>query len=580
MDKKELTKILNETATLLELKDSSFFKVRAYRSAARSLESSDINIDKNISTSELQKIKGIGKGIAGHIADIVNKGSFKEYEELKASTPAGLADMLKIPGMGAKKVKYLYDNLGVTSTVDLEKACMEDRLLNLPGFGKKTQDNILKGIGIVKKYSEKYLYGEIIIEAEKILEKIKQNRYVKRASLGGSVRRKKEIVKDIDIVASTDSPDKVMDYFTSLEEAEDIIARGDTKSSIRLKTGINVDIRTVEDWQFPYALHHFTGSREHNTSMRSMARKAGVKMNEYGLFKNGDIIKCRNEEDIFEFFSMQYIPPELRENYGEIEAAKKGMLPELINDKDIRGLIHIHTTYSDGKMTLEQISKKAQEMGLEYIGISDHSKSAYYAGGLSIQDIEAQLDEIDSLNKSFKRFKIFKGIESDILNDGSLDYNDRILEKFDFVIIAIHSNFNMTKEQITERIVKAMQNRHAAILAHPTGRLLLSRDPYEVDIEAIIDAAQKNNVDIELNSSPFRLDLDWRYLKYAKERNIKIFIDPDAHSLENLYDYRFGVNIARKGWLEKDGIANTMDAQNLDNYFKKKKETRKDESGQ
>jgi len=219
-------------------------------------------------------------------------------------------------------------------------------------------------------------------------------------------------------------------------------------------------------------------------------------------------------------------------------------------------------------------------MGLEYIGISDHSKSAYYAGGLSIQDIEAQLDEIDSLNKSFKRFKIFKGIESDILNDGSLDYNDRILEKFDFVIIAIHSNFNMTKEQITERIVKAMQNRHAAILAHPTGRLLLSRDPYEVDIEAIIDAAQKNNVDIELNSSPFRLDLDWRYLKYAKERNIKIFIDPDAHSLENLYDYRFGVNIARKGWLEKDGIANTMDAQNLDNYFKKKKETRKDESGQ
>jgi DNA polymerase (family X) len=578
MDKKELTNILNDTATMLELKDSSFFKVRAYRSAARSLESSDINFDKNISISELKKIKGIGTGIAGHIADIINTGSFKEYEGLKASTPSGLFDMLKIPGMGAKKVKYLYDNLGITNTVDLEKACREDRLLDLPGFGKKTQDNILKGIGIVKKYSEKYLFGEIITESEKILEKIKQNSYVKRASLGGSVRRKKEVVKDIDIVASTDNPDKVMDYFTSIEEAEDIIARGDTKSSIRLKTGINVDIRTVEDWQFPYALHHFTGSREHNTAMRSMAKKSGIKMNEYGLFKNGDIVKCRDEEDIFNFFSMQYIPPELRENYGEIEAAKKGMLPKLIKDSDIKGLIHIHTTYSDGRMTLEQVSKKAQEMGLEYMGISDHSKSAYYAGGLSIKDLKLQFEEIDSLNKSFKEFKIFKGIESDILNDGSLDYDEEILEKFDFVIIAIHSNFNMTKKQITERIIRAMKNRYSTILAHPTGRLLLSRDPYEVDIEAVIDAAQKNNVDIELNSSPFRLDLDWRYLKYAKEKNVKISINPDAHSIDNLYDYRFGVNIARKGWLEKDDVVNTLNAQKIDNYFKEKRKARKDEN--
>jgi DNA polymerase (family X) len=578
MDKKELINILNDTATMLELRDSSFFKVRAYRAAARSLESSDINIDKNISILELKKIKGIGAGIAGHIADIINTGSFEEYEELKANTPAGLFDMLKIPGMGAKKVKYLYDNLGVTNTVDLEIACREDRLLDLPGFGKKTQDNILKGIGIVKKYSEKYLYGEIITESEKILEKIRQNSYVKRASLGGSVRRKKEIVKDIDIVASTKNPDKVMDFFTSIKEAEDIIARGDTKSSIRLKTGINIDIRTVEDWQFPYALHHFTGSREHNTAMRSMAKKSGIKMNEYGLFKDGDIIKCRNEEDIFNFFSMQYIPPELRENYGEIEAARKGALPKLIKYDDIKGLIHIHTTYSDGKMTLEQVSKKAQEMGLEYIGISDHSKSAYYAGGLSINDLKLQFEEIDSLNKSFKEFKIFKGIESDILNDGSLDYDEEVLEKFDFVIIAIHSNFNMTKKQITERIIKAIENRYSTILAHPTGRLLLSRDPYKVDIEAVIDAAQKNYVDIELNSSPFRLDLDWRYLKYAKERNVKIFINPDAHSIDNLYDYRFGVNIARKGWLEKDDVVNTMDTQKIDNYFKEKRKTRKNGS--
>ena len=571
MDKKEIAKILNETATLLELKDADFFKVRAYRGAARALDTSEVELGADTAIKDLQEIKGIGKNIAGHITDLIASGTFAEYDKLKASTPPGLMEMLKIPGMGAKKVKFLFDKLGISDTETLEQACLENKLAVLPGFGDKTQENILKGIHAVKKYQEKFLYGQIIGQAESMLERVEESSFVKRASLGGSVRRKKEIVKDIDIVASSDKPEKVMELFTTLEDVEDVIARGSTKSSIRLKNGINADIRTVEDWQFPYALHHFTGSKEHNTAMRSMAKKSGIKMNEYGLFKDGELIKAESEEDIFKVFGMQYIPPELRENHGEIEAAKNNDLPDLVECSDIKGIIHIHTTYSDGKMTIEQAAKKAAGMGLSYIGISEHSRSAWYAGGLREEDIDAHLEEIDRLNEKYKDLTIFKGIESDILIDGKLDYDDHLLEKFDFVIIAIHSNFNMPKKDITKRIIKAMENPRAAILAHPTGRLLLARDPYEVDMEEIIDAASEKGVDLELNASPFRLDLDWRYGKYVKDKKVKVFINPDAHTMDGLYDYRFGINIARKGWLEADDIANTMDAGNMAKYLKAKK---------
>jgi DNA polymerase (family 10) len=302
-----------------------------------------------------------------------------------------------------------------------------------------------------------------------------------------------------------------------------------------------------------------------------MAKKSGIKMNEYGLFKGEELIKCSSEEDIFGVFGMQYIPPELRENYGEIEAARNNELPVLVKCSHIKGIIHIHTTYSDGKMTIGQVAKKASLMGLSYIGISEHSRSAWYAGGLKEEDIDAHLDEIDKLNEKYKDLRIFKGIESDILNDGKLDYDDHILEKFDFVIIAIHSNFNMPKKDITKRIIKAMENPHTTILAHPTGRLLLARDPYEVDMEEIIDAASENGVDLELNASPFRLDLDWRYGRYIKDKEVKVFINPDAHTIDTLYDYRFGINIARKGWLEAGDIANTRDADSMARYLKEKK---------
>jgi DNA polymerase (family X) len=571
MNKKEIVKILNDVSVFYELKDENFFKIRAYQNAARALEVSDIDITRNTKLEQLQSIKGIGLHIAEQIQTLAATGSLKLYEDLKNSVPSGLIEMLKIPTLGPRKIKYLYENLIITNIGELEFACLENKLINLPGFGKKTQENILKGIELVQKFKERFLFASVIEEAQKIHEKINNFEYIIRSSLAGSIRRKNEIIKDIDIVVSTANPEKVMDFFVNLEEAEEIIANGDTKSSIRLKSGINADIRTVNDSQYPYALHHFTGSKEHNTAMRSMAKKLGMKMNEYGLFKNNTLVKCFSEEDIFKVFSMDYIPPELRENTGEIEAAKNKRLPKIINEEDIRGLFHFHTTWSDGNMSLLQASSQLKKMGFEYGGIADHSKTASYAGGIKEEDIKAYLDEIDSINLGQNNFKIFKGIESDILPDGSLDYSDEILEKFDFVIIAIHSNFNMAEKQMTERIIKAMQNRYSTILAHPTGRLLLARDPYNVDIKKIIDTAAEYDVDLEINASPFRLDLDWRDCKYAKEKKVKIFINPDSHTLESLHEYKFGISTARKGWLEKDDVINTFTLEKMQEYLKNKK---------
>jgi DNA polymerase (family 10) len=571
MDKEEVIKIFKEISVLLELKDENPFKIRAYQNAARALEASEIDFSTDLKIKDLTSIKGVGPHIAERIKELIDTGKLKLYDDLKKAVPPGLVEMLAIPTMGPKKIKYLFDNLGISNIGELEYACIENRLIDLPNFGKKTQENILKGIEVLKKYKGKYLFANIIEEAEAVHNKIQDYKYVMRSSLAGSVRRKKEIVKDIDIVASTGRPDKVMDFFTGLKEAEDVISKGDTKSSIRLKSGINVDIRTVDDFQYPYALHHFTGSKEHNTAMRTAAKKENIKLNEYGLFKNSRLIKCSDESDIYSFFSMDWIPPELRENYGEIEAAKNKSLPKLIEEKDIKGIFHIHTTESDGNISLEQVCEHLQKNGFQYAGISEHSKTAAYAGGLKDSDIDQHFEKIDKLNLKYPGFKIFKGIESDILPDGSLDYNQNILSKFDFIIAAIHSSFNLSEEQMTERIIKAIENKFTTMIAHPTGRLLLARDPYKVDIIRIINAAAENNVDLELNASPFRLDLDWRMCKYAKEKGVKIFINPDAHSLKNLDDYKFGVNIARKGWLEKEDVPNTLSAGEISEYLKNKK---------
>ncbi|RQW04629.1 MAG: histidinol-phosphatase [Calditrichaeota bacterium] len=406
----------------------------------------------------------------------------------------------------------------------------------------------------------------MIPAAENILSYLSKNPDVIRCDIAGSLRRWKETAKDIDLLASAlpVKHDSVMEYFTSLPSVEAVVAKGKAKSSIRLENGIIAELRIVEDSQFPYALHHLTGSSEHNIALRQYAGKMKLNMNEYGLFdQEGNNIGCKDEQDIFQQLKLEYIPPELRENRGEIEAASSGELPILITQSDIRGMIHVHSNYSDGISTISELAEACRAQGFSYLVISDHSRSAAYAGGLSVERIHQQISEIDQINKSFSDFRILKSIESDILSDGRLDYEEDVLKLFDLVIASIHSRLNMSQSEATDRIIKAMENPFLTILGHPTGRLLLAREGYPVDMKAVIEAAATLNVALELNSNPHRLDTDWRYLKQAKEQGVKISINPDAHRIEGFQDIRYGIGIARKGWLSSGDVLNCMTSEDI-----------------
>lgn len=562
MDKLDISGILEEIAVLLELKGENPFKIRAYSNAARAVETLEENIGDAIKDGSLLEKKGIGKAIFEKIRELYNTGHLTYYEELKQELPSGLLEIIRIHGVGPKKAKALYDALGITTVGELEYACNENRLIDLHGFGKATQDKILKGIEYYKKGAGHFLISAALTEAEKLLDLLKGNKFVIRSSIAGSIRRRKEIIKDIDIVASVQSGYEVsvMDFFAGLPSVSSITAKGDTKTSVVLKSGINADLRLIADKEFPFALHYFTGSKDHNVSLRGRAKKMGIKMNEYGLFREEKFIPCRDESEIFSTLGLSYIPPELREDKGEIEVAEKGKiygLPELIATSDIKGLFHVHTTYSDSSMTIREAVNIARDIGYQYIGITDHSKSAHYAGGLTEERIREQHKEIDAINEELQDFYIFKGIESDILPDGSLDYDERVLACFDFVIASIHSRFNMDESDMTNRIVTALSNPYTTMLGHPTGRLLLSREGYRIDMTKIIDCAAEMGKIIELNSHPFRLDLDWRYCRYAKDRGVKISINPDAHHAGDLANIVYGVGIARKGWLSSDDVINT-----------------------
>jgi len=560
LNKLEVSKILEEIGILLELKGENPFKFRAYHNASVTVEALEEDLDKAIGDGTLAEQKGIGKGLYEKIVELNNTGRLKYYEDLKKEIPAGLLEIIRIPGVGPKKAKALYDELGISTVGELEYACMENRLIGLHGFGEATQAKILKGIEYYRKGMGHHLFNAALKDAERLLTLLEKNKDIKMKNIAGSIRRRKEVIKDIDIVASArhERVGAVMDFFTTLPDVQSIVAKGDTKSSVILNSGINADLRIVSDSEYPFALHYFTGSAEHNTAMRSRAKKFGLKLNEYGLFKGEKSLQCKSEEEIFKALGLTYIPPELREDKGEIEAAEQGKLPELIEPSDIKGIFHVHTTYSDASMTLHEVVKLAQGAGYQYIGISDHSKSAYYAGGLTEEKLRAQHDEIDGLNSKLKNFYIFKGIECEILSDGSLDYSDEILAEFDFVIASVHSRFNMSEEEMTKRIIKAISNPYTTMLGHPTGRLLLSREGYKVDLHKVIDAAAEKGVVIELNAHPYRFDLDWRYCKYAKEHGVKVSINPDAHHTGDLSNVAYGVGIARKGWLTSRDVLNTM----------------------
>ena len=565
--KAEIIEILDELALLLEMKGENPFKSRAYANAARSLEALDEDLDLIVREGRLATIKGVGEAISKKIEELATTGQLGYYHDLRAGIPAGHFEMLKIPGLGPKKINNLYEKLGIETIGELEYACQENRLLDLPGFGSKTQQKILAGIDALKHYRERHLYGEVIAEAMDLQQFLADQRGVIAANIAGSLRRGNEVVKDIDLLAATDDHLSLADAFASLPQVASVIAKGDTKVSVTLNSGINADLRIVSPSQYPYALHHFTGSREHNTALRGRAKKYGLKMNEYGLFREEENLLCRSEDDIFAALELPYIPPELRENMGEIEAAAAGELPRLVEAADMRGVLHIHTQASDGADSLETLVREAKQRGYAYIGVSDHSQSAYYAGGLSPEAIRRQHEAIDNLNAGEKAFHIFKGIEADILPDGRLDYDEETLRQFDFVIAAVHSHFQMTEEEMTGRILKALANPFTTILAHPTGRLLLAREPYALDIHRVIDAAAAHGKVIELNANPLRLDLDWRHCIYAKKQGVKIAVNPDLHNLAGFDYMEGGVNIARKGWLEREDCLNRMELEEIRDYF-------------
>ncbi len=581
MSKSDVIEILEEIAVLLELKGENPFKSRAYSQAARTLELLSEDLGVLIQEERLGEVKGIGAALQQKITELVTTGKLLYYEELKDSIPKGMLEMLKIQGLGPKRIRQLHEKLGVASIADLEKVCQENKVSELAGFGTKSQLKLLEGIEQLKSFQNQHRFGDVINRAEEIQEALRQHPEVIRVSIAGSLRRSKEVIKDVDLLVSSSDPASVMDYFVSLEGIVRVTNHGETKSSVIFEGGLQCDLRVVPDAQFASALHHFTGSKEHNVMMRQRAIAQGKKMSEWGLFqisKVGDeetetAMLVRTEEDLFRELGLSYIPPELREAQGEIEAAEKGKIPRLIEWTELRGTFHNHTTASDGKNTLEEMAAAAHEIGLEYLGIADHSKSSFQANGLSEERLLNQVEAIEKLNLTYKNegFKIFSGIECDVLKGGELDFEDSVLAKLDYVVASIHSGFTATEEEMTARIIRAMENRYVTMIGHLTGRLLLQRAPYALNIPKILEVAAESGTWIELNANPYRLDLDWRWWRKAQEMGVKCVINPDAHRTEQLGYLKLGGQIARKGWLRKGDVINSESLLTMESLLQRKK---------
>ncbi len=579
MDKNQVANLLDEIASLLELKEGSNpFEVRAYQNAARAVNGLDGDIEQLTREGKLKGVPGLGSTSIKRIEEAVETGHIALYDELVETTPPIKLEMMRIPGVGPKKINAIYNQLHVNSIPDLVQACEENKVAALPGFGKKTQDKIVQGIAFLAQHAGRFLYPVAEEEASHMYTVLKELPEIVRLQVAGSLRRRRETIGDIDMVvsvadsASEDVRRKIMDVFTSQPSVQAITGKGETKSSVVLSSGINMDLRVVNDSQFPYTLHHFTGSKEHHIPLRRRALSMNMTINDYGLFKGKEphleLVPCKDETDIYATLGMAYIEPELREDMGEIEAAVNGTLPALVQESDLQGVLHVHSTWSDGQNTIREMAEACIVRGLTYLGLTDHSKTAAYAGGLNEEDLRRQHEEIDLLNKEYAgRLHILKGIECDILRDGALDFADDVLATLDFVVASIHSLFNLSLEEQTQRMLRAISNRYVDIIGHPTGRILLGREGYALDLDVVIDAAAEHGVCIEINAHPSRLDLDWRYLHRARDKGIKIPIDPDAHVISGLDDMRFGIGIARKGWLRTSDVLNTMTTDDLLDFF-------------
>jgi DNA polymerase (family 10) len=587
MDKNQVAKVLEQVAALLELKEgSSAFEVRAYANAARSVSALTGDIEELARSGKLKGTPGLGPTLSKRVEELLTTGKLAFYEELVATTPAIKLQMMRIAGVGPKKINAIYSQLHVTSIDELVQACQEHKVAALPGFGKKTEENILQGVAFLSQHAERHLYPEAEEEALRMQQALSGVPGVVRLQLAGSLRRKRETVKDIDMVISVadDASDEVrahiMRVFTSQPGVKAITGQGLTKSSVVLENGVNMDLRVVGERQFPYTLHHFTGSKEHHIPLRRRALSMDMTINDYGLFRGKDpapenLIPCRDERDLYAALGLDYIEPELREDLGEIEAAAHSQLPDLVQEQDLKGVLHAHSTWSDGHNSIREMVEACLARGFTYLGISDHSKAAAYAGGLNEEALKRQHEEIDRLNAEYHgRIQIFKGLECDILRDGALDFSDEVLATLDFVVASIHSQFGLSAQEQTRRMLCAVASPYVDIIGHPTGRLLLSREGYALDLDALIDAAAEHGTCIEINAHPSRLDLDWRYVHRAREKGIKIPINPDAHSIEGIDVMRYGVGIARKGWLRASDVLNTCTAEQVLAFFQRRRAAR------
>ncbi|MCC5833962.1 MAG: DNA polymerase/3'-5' exonuclease PolX [Opitutales bacterium] len=576
MERAQIVDILEEIAVLLELKGENAFKIRAYQSGARAIESLEENLDALIEADELVKVPGIGKALAEKIVTLRQTGKLEFYDKLKASIAPGLLDMLDIPGFGPKKIRKIHDELGVETLDQLTEACKDGRIEALPGFGKKSVENLLRGIANREAYSRRHLWWDAAKVAWPMLKQIRALPQVIRAEAAGSLRRGRETVGDLDFIVASDEPAPIMDWFCSQDGIEEVSAKGETKSSIRMQGGLQADLRVVPDSRFVFALHHFTGSKDHNVKMRQRALARGFSLSEWGLFdKTAErdasapqwerelaVEGIQTEADLFKALELESIVPELREGLDELELAEKSRLPELIEERHIRGSFHNHTTASDGKATLEEMAAAADNLGWEYLGIADHSKASFQANGLDEKRLLSQIEKIRNLNASGQfKVHVFAGCEIDILKDGSLDLDIDVINQLDYCVLSIHSSMTGNSEAaMTERFIKAFEApvKIPRMLGHLSGRLLLRREGYALDTRRVVEEAAQQKVLIELNANPYRLDMDWRHWRAAAEAGVRCVINPDAHSAEGFAYMRAGILSARKGWLSPDNVFNTQ----------------------
>lgn len=566
MKNQEIAKILYEIADLLEIEGVEF-KPRAYRKAAQNIESLSIDIEELYEENKLEKIPGVGKSIAEKIKEYIETGKVKKLDELRKKIPVDIESLSNVEGLGPKMIKTLYEKLGVKNISDLEKVAKEGKIRKLKGFGEKIEKKIIENIEIARTRKHRLLLGFVLPEANAIIEELKP--YVNKIDLAGSIRRRKETIGDIDILAVSDNVEKVMDVFTGMKRVEKILAKGMTKSSVRLKSGAQVDLRVVENESFGSALQYFTGSKEHNVELRKIAIKNGYKLNEYGLFKGEERIAGEDEEGVYEALGMKWIPPELRENRGEIEASLENKLPKIVDYEDVKGDLQMHTKWSDGANKIEEMVEKAVELGHKFIAITDHGGSLKIAGGMDEEKFIEQKKEIERLRDKFNNIHIFHGIEANIKKDGSIDVEKSILKKADVVLASIHSAFRMDEKEMTSRLIKAIEDEFVDIIAHPTCRIIQKREAIKVDMEKVLENARDNNVIMEINAYPDRLDLNDIHTKMAVDMGVKLSIGTDAHNKEHLQFYEFGVAVARRGWAEKKDVINTYSIKELEKLFAK-----------